>query len=708
MSKLTSSFDRRWPTFLANPIQVSNHIITVPDTQGLLHPKQLVYLNKTGLEQLELEIKRVISDTQIQVGPVGKDMATFSNPTSYSGGTLTAWEQQRNPMGMEIFERASHAEDPINAKRSILVDKYGQYAEFVADENGVNRLAVDANITIKPEVSLDVDLTHTNDSVRLGDGTNFLTSHTVGTDIGLDVYFLNSSIDVGNFPATQTVNGTVDVGNFPATQTVNGTVDVGNFPATQTVNGTVDVGNFPATQTVNGTVDVGNFPATQTVNGTVDVGNFPATQTVNGTVTANQGTNPWVVSGSVFTTPGVGTLDAFARQRVSEPYTLGDYKHLYGIDPNFIDYTLNGGTISFQSNKACARLTTSSDVNSKAIHQTKCYHHYMPGKSQLIMSSFNFYSSTSGVTKRTGLFDDNNGIYFEQTGNGTLNIVLRSYINGAVNENRVSQLNWNVDKCDGTGISSLNLDITKTQLLFIDFQWLGVGRVRVGFSHEGKYIEAHHFDGENNLTTVYMSNPNLPVRCEIFNTGVTTGAYMDQICSTVVSEGGYVEAGIDWALASPTPRLLGTGQTLPILAIRLKNNYKTYLNRMLARLGQVTVFTDSGNVQFSIAKLQNASNLTGGAGVWTSTNSESGVEYLANATGYTNADILSVGFAASASQGGSKAGSDSNAVIPSSAKKNYIVQNFDSTNSEVYVIIVKNIDTKATNISAGLQWREIY
>ena len=648
MSKLTSSFDRRWPTFLANPIQVSNHIITVPDTQGLLHPKQLVYLNKTGLEQLELEIKRVISDTQIQVGPVGKDMATFSNPTSYSGGTLTAWEQQRNPMGMEIFERASHAEDPINAKRSILVDKYGQYAEFVADENGVNRLAVDANITIKPEVSLDVDLTHTNDSVRLGDGTNFLTSHTVGTDIGLDVYFLNSSIDVGNFPATQTVNGTVDVGNFPATQTV------------------------------------------------------------NGTVTANQGTNPWVVSGSVFTTPGVGTLDAFARQRVSEPYTLGDYKHLYGIDPNFIDYTLNGGTISFQSNKACARLTTSSDVNSKAIHQTKCYHHYMPGKSQLIMSSFNFYSSTSGVTKRTGLFDDNNGIYFEQTGNGTLNIVLRSYINGAVNENRVSQLNWNVDKCDGTGISSLNLDITKTQLLFIDFQWLGVGRVRVGFSHEGKYIEAHHFDGENNLTTVYMSNPNLPVRCEIFNTGVTTGAYMDQICSTVVSEGGYVEAGIDWALASPTPRLLGTGQTLPILAIRLKNNYKTYLNRMLARLGQVTVFTDSGNVQFSIAKLQNASNLTGGAGVWTSTNSESGVEYLANATGYTNADILSVGFAASASQGGSKAGSDSNAVIPSSAKKNYIVQNFDSTNSEVYVIIVKNIDTKATNISAGLQWREIY
>lgn len=41
-------------------------------------------------------------------------------------------------------------------------------------------------------VDLDIrDLTHVSDSVRLGDGTSFFTSTTVGSDIGLDVYQLN-------------------------------------------------------------------------------------------------------------------------------------------------------------------------------------------------------------------------------------------------------------------------------------------------------------------------------------------------------------------------------------------------------------------------------------------------------------------------------------------------------------------------------------
>lgn len=660
--------------------------ITVQDT-GLFKVKQKVFLySNTQQSRDNLEIKKVLNETEMIIGPEKTPIHVYSDMSDFlvsDSSFIGSNEQFRPSIPIEEISRAVYDEEPTVALRSSLVDKTGNK---YGTENPFPVQLTDGSVNIGTvNAELEVQLSHKDNYPDVGDVADSVR-------IGNGVYELKVNSD-----------GSIDVNADISTTNI----DIRNLNAPDD-NVAISDGTNIASVTSDNALKVDGSAVTQPISGSVDIGNFPAVQSISGSVTANQGTNPWVVSGSVFTTPAVGTLDAFARQRVSEPYTLGDYKHLYGIDPNFIDYTLNGGTISFQSNKACARLTTSSDVNSKTIHQTKCYHHYMPGKSQLIMSSFNFYSSTSGVTKRTGLFDDNNGIYFEQTGNGTLNIVLRSYVNGAVNENRVSQINWNVDKCDGTGISSLNLDITKTQLLFIDFQWLGVGRVRVGFSHEGRYIEAHHFDGENNLDTVYMSNPNLPVRCEIFNTGTTTGAYMDQICSTVVSEGGYVEAGIDWALASPTPRLLGIGQTLPILAIRLKNNYKTYLNRMLARLGQVTVFTDSGNVQFSIAKLQNASNLIGGAGVWTSVNSESGVEYLADATGYTNADILSVGFAASASNGESKAGSNSNAVIPSSAKKNYIVQNFDSTSSEVYVILVKNIDTKATNISAGLQWREIY
>ena len=402
-------------------------------------------------------------------------------------------------------------------------------------------------------------------------------------------------------------------------------------------------------------------------------------------------------------------VDAFGRQLVSTPYTLGDYKHLYGIDPNFIEYTTNGATVAYQSNKACARLTTSSNSASRVVHQSKFYHHYMPGKSQLILSSFNFYAAVANVTKRTGYFDDNNGIFFEQTGDGTLSFVIRSYVSGSVVETRVPQSSWNRNKCNGVGPNAFTLDITKTQLVFIDFQWLGVGRVRLGFVHEGEYILAHVFDHSNLLTTVYMSTPNLPIRCEVVNVGTTTGTYIDQICSTVMSEGGYVEAGIDWAVTSPSLRTLAAGATLPVIAIRLKNAYKTYVNRIIVRLGQINILSTGANVKYRIIKLPAVAQLTVG-GSWVSVDDDSGVEYMAGATAFTDGDEMDSGFVAASSQNLVQAqGGAPTPNMPSAAKKNYIVQNFDSTDSEIYVIAVTNIHaTDSTTVGVAMQWREIY
>lgn len=399
-------------------------------------------------------------------------------------------------------------------------------------------------------------------------------------------------------------------------------------------------------------------------------------------------------------------IDAFGRQMVTVPYTLGDYKHLYGIDSNFLEYAVNGATIQYLPNQACARLTTSNNSASRIVHQSKFYHHYMPGKSQLVLSSFNFYAATANVTKRTGYFDDNNGIFFEQTGDGTLSFVIRSYVSGSPVETRVAQANWNRNKCNGVGPNAFTLDISKTQLIFIDFQWLGVGRVRVGFVHDGEYIIAHVFDHSNELPTVYMSTPNLPIRCEILNTGTTTGAYLDQICSTVISEGGYVEAGQDWGVTSPTGRTLAAGATLPVIAIRLKTAFKTYSNRVITRLGNISVFSDGGNVKYRVIKLPAAAQITGGS--WVSVDTDSSVEYNATATAFTDGDELDNGFVAASTQGSQKIGGSPGANLPSSAKKNYIVQNFDSSDSEIYAIVVTNISDSSTIVSVGAQWREIY
>lgn len=488
-----------------------------------------------------------------------------------------------------------------------------------------------------------------------------------------------------------------------------------------------------------------------TVDGTVELG--ANTLTALETITVNQGTNPWTVTGNVNASitgdasiTGI-TPDAFGRARVSELFTLGDYKHLYALDPNFVDKTTNGGNITFYQDQACARLTTNSNVSSSAIHQTKFYHHYQPGKSQLILTSVNFYAPHRNVTKRTGYYDDRDGIYFEQVGSNladgstvdattqTLNWVIRTYTGGSPSEatynttvngvpyaykRRVPQTEWNVDRCDGTGgvnnPSGFKLDVNKTQLCWIDFQWLGVGRVRCGFVHNGEFITAHEYYHSNVLPTVYLTNPNLPVRCEILNTGAGTGGFMDQICSTVSSEGGYVESGIDWSVftearSTPTP-----GQTrFPLLAIRLKNSFKGYPNRISVRPNNISFYAKTESIAFEIGKLPTAASLStslnGGVLTWTSADDDSGVEYCVNATGFTSAnyDRFISGFV--------PAGSSQNSLSPvasgtlTAAKKNTICQNLDSDNSEIFLVVVRTIasgNQTTADVACAIQWREVY
>jgi len=406
-----------------------------------------------------------------------------------------------------------------------------------------------------------------------------------------------------------------------------------------------------------------------------------------------------------------GQSDAFGRLRTSDAFTLGDYKHLYGIDPAFEDVTTANGSVTFLPNQACARLTTSNNSTSSVIHQTKYYHQYMPGKSQLIKSTFNFYGANTNVTKRTGYYDDNNGIFLEQAGNGTISFCIRTYINGTPDDSRkVSQANWNIDKCDGTGPSGFNIDITKTQIFFIDFQWLGVGRVRCGFVHDGRFIPAHEFYNSNNLETVYMSSPNLPIRCEIFNTGLrSSNAYMDQICSTVISEGGYLESGQDFSWHSGL-RLLTAGNTTPIMAIKLKNTFNNYSNRMIARLGNISIISTDESVRYDVIKLANTSVITGGT--WVDVHPSSGVQYNITATNYNDGEVMDGGFAAANNPRAASAAAAAGATspnLPSTAKKNFIAQNFYSNNSQVFVVTATNLSlANTTYVAATMQWREVY
>lgn len=402
-----------------------------------------------------------------------------------------------------------------------------------------------------------------------------------------------------------------------------------------------------------------------------------------------------------------GNKDAFGRLRVTEPYTLNDYNFTKTVDPQFIANTVNGGTITINTARASANLSTTSATNSVAIHQSKMYHHYMPGKSQLTLASFNLHGNTANVTKRVGYFEANDGVYLEQTGDGVLNWVIRSSVPGAT-ERRIPQSQWNVDTCDGNGKSGFNLNANTTQLLFIDLQWLGVGTVRCGFAHNGDHIIAHEFYNSNDQATVYMQTATLPVRYEIRNTGTTTGANLEQICATVQSEGGYVEAGRDWAVTSNGKSLV-QGANIPILALRLKNTFDGQANHTTVRAKFVEVFSTAENIKFKLLRLPDDSFLSVGANNWISVSANSAVEYINEAYAYTDGQELTNGFVSAVAQNSLKAtAGPAGAQEGPTARRNFITQNFTSSNSEIYVLVANNLGSSTTTVYGALSWREVY
>src|SRR6056300_1795785 len=205
---------------------------------------------------------------------------------------------------------------------------------------------------------------------------------------------------------------------------------------------------------------------------------------------------------NVIITPGGTGTDAFGRQRVSNPLTIFDSTNVMSKNDLFDESLTGSGTVSYEANNSTVSLNTTTASGDKVIRQSKRVMTYQPGKSLLNLNTFVMNTQESGLEQRVGMFDANNGIFFEDTGTG-YQIVRRTYTSGSAVDNNVAQASWNGDKLDGTGPSGYTLDPTKASIMFTDYEWLGMGAVRVGFVIDGKFITAHTFLDGNNLDTVY-------------------------------------------------------------------------------------------------------------------------------------------------------------------------------------------------------------
>jgi hypothetical protein len=269
------------------------------------------------------------------------------------------------------------------------------------------------------------------------------------------------------------------------------------------------------------------------------------------------------------------TIDAFGRSRVSSPVGLFDSKQLYDNQPLVWDTELTGGGDSVHSSDRASSTLSVFNTGDKVIRQSRIRTPYQPGKSLLIFSTFVMGESEDGVSKKVGYFDENNGIFFQN--NGTVNsMVVRSSVSGTPQDDEATQDNWNIDKLDGTGLSGISLDTTKAQIFIVDVEWLGVGSVRCGFVINGIIYYVHKFDHANIIDSVYMSTPNLPIRYEIENiSGTATERTLEQICSSISSEGGYENKGFSHAASRGISALANVNDDhlYPLISLRVKSGY---------------------------------------------------------------------------------------------------------------------------------------
>lgn len=398
---------------------------------------------------------------------------------------------------------------------------------------------------------------------------------------------------------------------------------------------------------------------------------------------------------------GYGSFDAFERLRTSNPLTHIDHKSpqvsLNGISTT--ELTVNGSAVQFQSGTALHRLSVSGSDGDRTVFQTKRTAPYHPGKSQLILQTFRHHTSASNELRRTGYFNDTDGVFLELSGS-TVNMVKRSSTGGFVDDNAIPQSSWNLDRLDGTGPSGITLDFLKTQIWMADLEWLGVGSIRTGFIVDGEMIHAHRFDHANKEELPYMGNPSLPLRWEIASHGAGSAGYLDAICGTVISEGGSGELdNIFTGDLGTTEKDIG-GTLTPLITFRVGTNF----------IGTVKFerfnIQDAGGKRYRWALIKDATISDPEAASWVAPAGSIG-EYDVSMTGsVSGGTVLASGY------GGNTSGGTGNAQVGSedvsSDKFPPIGKAVDGT-ADTLTLAVEVIDTPGSmNFLASVSWGDEY
>jgi hypothetical protein len=322
--------------------------------------------------------------------------------------------------------------------------------------------------------------------------------------------------------------------------------------------------------------------------------NYFTNTNTSGTMGTQTPSTPWFgIDGAAQTMAPQRLRDVVGKLKISQSQNIYDADFEYGSQPlrweNFINNASGSASIVQSPGLGGVTMTIGDGVTSGdiTVRQSRPYHRYQPGKTMYMASNVNFGTAVTGQFQRAGIFDDANGIFFQQGAATTNNpygmsVVVRSDSGGMPTDTVFPLDSWN-----GNQTLIKAIDWTKVQMIWMEYAWYGAGALRWGIVLNGEPWIVHQIGtGNSSYTGAAQIKPwsrtgNLPVRYEQRNTSSSATTSMTHYGVSVLIEGGIDrQRGFTYAYgmspAAPTRLIGGTGANaypvvrFPLMSFRMR------------------------------------------------------------------------------------------------------------------------------------------
>jgi hypothetical protein len=312
---------------------------------------------------------------------------------------------------------------------------------------------------------------------------------------------------------------------------------------------------------------------------------------------------------------GEPAIELFGGLRTSRSYKLANYKNSIRKDVSlFYEDVGADSSITWNSTGSYELLSVGTSAAAKVIKTSHKRHQYTPGVSnKLIITIVCGDSGKTNNIREWGLGDDTNGMFFRLSGS-TFGVALRSNTTGIITEEFIPQEDWSHDTLDGTGPSGYNLDITKRNLYWLDYAWLGVGPVRYGvLANDGQLIVAHILNNTNKSSVAYINDGTQPLRIANYNTSSISDSTSELrfICADVEASQEPQDAVESYSDIYNTSSVLVTTDT-PVLSARARTTINNKINTVSSYPENLSLYVSGGNVKIDVSISGTLTNSTWG------------------------------------------------------------------------------------------------